>query len=685
MHSLIPIFSIAITFVAIFILNREGKRVHRNVGPLHAVGLAVVVLLCIRTSFYLKYRYLDALSLPPVAQTLMLIVFATVILYAVLMVFRRILGIVSHSTGKENEGDICICFGGDIDDDRALAYSIQSQLASSAPASVNIFDIHDFERRQDDYQDPEAAGTFVYVISESFVGDASIRDKLVQTAQKAGIPGYMYFFLLRGISYQRLRDTYPEMEELGNRVMIGTESDLRTMLDEVLACARNRPLMMRRLRRFAGTKHWLSVAGVIGGLFLPWLYATAPIIWLLCMLSVYAPAFEGRVPHFVLALAVCQFVALLLHRQGAFDFWPFLGSCLNWRLDSGADLQQSPWTRPVLGFWKWAEHTYARRRSDARHDRCLDAEESVRSLRAWSGLVLKSRLYTLAVLLGGGLTTLLFARHTPNAGNWALLGGALGLALPAWISSSQQFVKRIGYWRLGLTDEELDRTSRFFWLEALSDRFAGNLSFLSHKMHRSWLRQRPRVFISYSWVADEKRGLAPDLHRVLTDLAIDHFYDKDSIRSRFASWRSSVSDALMRCTHVLVLLDDSMPAKQVVDREIRTAVQRLHTDILPSFVCVADSHTIKALLEKVDVPFELRWLLEWAPRISPSEASDPSVIESVIRQRTRQGRFRDFLSLLFPSACLKSFLVGCRVPLSYDGERDVSEQDESSVRGRPRR
>ncbi|MBU1712410.1 MAG: TIR domain-containing protein [Proteobacteria bacterium] len=665
MNPLLPAVSIVIAFATIFILNRECERVDRNVGPLHSVGIAVLALLCVSTGFYLARKYSDAYSYSLGVRAFMLLVLGAVSLCAILMIFRRIIGLPSCSQGKGNETDIHIHFGGDIKDDRAFAYSIRSQLVSSAPASVSMFDIHEFERRQDDYQDANSAGTFVYVISESFVSDASIRQKLVQTTQKAVIPGYMYFFLLRGTSYQSLRATYPEMEKLGNRVMIGTEPDLRTMLDEVLACARSRPLMMRHLRRFARTKHWISFAGVLAGTFLPWLYATAPIVWLLLVLSVYTAAFEQQVPHFLLTLAVCQFVALLLHRQRALDFWPFLGSCLNWKLDSRANLNQSPWTRPVLGFWRWTKDTHARRRSDRRHDRSLHAEEFVRSLRVWSGMVLRSRAYTLAVLLGGGLPTLLFGLHSPSAVSWALLGGMLGLVLPAWVSWSQQLVKRMGYRRLCLTDEELDRTSRFFRLESLSKKFfVGNLSFLSHRMHHDWFRQKPRVFISYSWTVDEKHGLAPDLHRVLTDLRINHFYDKDSIRSSFASWRASVSDALMQCTHVLVLLDPSMPAQQVVDREIRTAVQRLHTDIIPSIICVADADTVKVLLDKKDLPFELRWLLEWAPRISPREARDPIIVESILRQRTRQGRFRNFFTLIFPGSYLRSFIIRNSIPVS---------------------
>jgi len=679
MNLAIPIISVIVAFAVIHTLNREVRPARRDIGLLHSIGIAAIVLLCIYLGFYVKVRCFDSWAFYPFIEALCAIAFILLVFQLVLALFRLLIGV------SLTEQDIHICFGGDIEADRVFADTLKVSLALKAPASVYLFDIHEFERMQDAYQHSAAVGTFIYILSDKLVSDDSVRSKLLMTGQKASIPGYMYFYICHDTTYKELRESYPEMEDLGDRVMIGDDNAVKAMLEQAVAYACRRPKIMRRLRRLVAACFLPSHAGVLVGTLLPLLYGSAPIVWLLLFASASAPCIRAMVPDFLLAVAACQFVALLIHRQRAFDFWPFLGSRLNCTLSTHACAQQSTWMRSVLGFWAWSDDTHARNKKEVHEERCLTSEQSLHSLRAWSGLIMESRLYTLTVLFAGGFAVFLCSRNIPHAEILVLLGGMLGLALPPWVAWSQRLVKHIGYWRLGLTSSELDRTATFFRIDSLNDRFIGNLSYLSHKMLRSWLRQKPRVFISYSWTADEKRGLAPTVHQTLKKLGIDHFYDKNNIRSEFAAWRASVSDALTSCTHVLLLLDDSMPANQVVDREIRTAVQRLHTDIFPSFICVAEPQTVASLLAKEDIPFELRWLLEWTPCISPQEATCSHILEAVIRQRTRQGRLADFATMLFPGKYMKLFLSRYQVPVSTNDLGMSNEQDKPSVRGRLRR
>jgi len=655
MNLTIAIAAIGVTFAAIRTLNREVRPHRSDIGPVRSIAIAALVLACIHGGAYAKAKYLDPHGLDPIIHVLVAVSFLLLLLQLVKTVFRLLLGVPSL------DRDIHICFGGDIEEDRAFAADLLSSLSRSAPASVHLFDIHECERRQDAYQPSGAAGTFIYVISEEFVRDDEVRSKLLITGQKADIPGYMYFYICRGTKYENLRRTYPEMEELGDRVMIGDDQKddekddpVRNLLEQVVAHALRRPLIMRRLRRLMAMCFLPSHAGVLAGVFIPWLYASAPFVWLLMVMAFFSPGIAERLPNAILAIGVCQYVSLLLYRQRALDFWPFLGSRLNFDLSQCPHSGAGTWNRRSLSFQEWVNGTRARRHLGDHAQSLLDAEQSTRSVRSWSGLVLESRLYTLLVICGGGLAVTLFSIQARGALSWMLPGVTVGMLYSPWVAWSQRFVRRIGYWRLGLMSEELNRTESFFRVQTLGRDFGINLSYRSHKVHRSWLPEKPRVFISYSWASDEKRSLAPTLHRILTELGIDHFYDKESIRSEFASWRASVSDALMNCTHVILLLDDAMPTHQVVDREIRTAVQRLHTEVFPSFICVAEPQTMEFLLSKEDVPFEFRWLLEWAPCISPRQARQESLLNTVITQRSRQGRARDFITLLFPDAYLKN-------------------------------
>ena len=243
---------------------------------------------------------------------------------------------------------------------------------------------------------------------------------------------------------------------------------------------------------------------------------------------------------------------------------------------------------------------------------------------------------------------------------WA--GGAalvLGLAMPRLWSAALRFTSRRAYWTLGMTDEEMERTARFFspWGFGITTEFdyrrrgtrGGQL------VHRPWFRKPPNVFISYAWRDEERTPVAKTLQQTISRMGLPCFLDTRRIPGKFASWRARVVDEILDCTHFIVVLGPSVHEAQVLHREITTALQRWNTELEPAVMCVVEPEVAAVLSTDKATP-ELKYLFHEAPKMTYSEATRADVMTHLLFQRRRGGLWQDWIALLRPAARLRRFL-----------------------------
>jgi len=196
------------------------------------------------------------------------------------------------------------------------------------------------------------------------------------------------------------------------------------------------------------------------------------------------------------------------------------------------------------------------------------------------------------------LPALAFALKWPHYAAWGVAPFFVGLAFPPLYYWATNRMRLISYWRKGLTAEELDRTDRFFlpWACAQSslsseeeqvvfrlwlERQAMGMSL----RQRLWFRPRLRVFVSYSWHTAAEVELATKIAKSLHENGVRVFLDKRDI-GRFGAWRARISDAILECTHAVVVVGAGTTEARIFPREIKMAVPTLvHGDLSLVHMC----------------------------------------------------------------------------------------------------
>jgi hypothetical protein len=206
------------------------------------------------------------------------------------------------------------------------------------------------------------------------------------------------------------------------------------------------------------------------------------------------------------------------------------------------------------------------------------------------------------------------------------------------------------YWRAEeaafFDSEEAEIVRRWLAMNALTAAF-----------YRPFLTQPDYVFISYVWADDAAIRTARALSDTLTSLGIPHFLDRRHLVNGFVGWRSHVARELERATHLFVVVSPQFTTGRVVQRELRTAILRWHSEQLPAIFCVADEGAAETLVRNAAAPLELRFVLAACPRLSPAEVTDPDLVRRVVAQRRRQGRVRDWLAVLRPRRTEEALLA----------------------------
>jgi hypothetical protein len=96
---------------------------------------------------------------------------------------------------------------------------------------------------------------------------------------------------------------------------------------------------------------------------------------------------------------------------------------------------------------------------------------------------------------------------------------------------------------------------------------------------------------------------------------------------------------------------------RTLHNEVRTVLYRLFTELIPSIICVSSAETVATLLERVDLPDELRFALSNCPRLSYDEANDPAVVHHILRQRRRQSVWASWSALVAPNNTLSKLIA----------------------------
>ncbi len=187
--------------------------------------------------------------------------------------------------------------------------------------------------------------------------------------------------------------------------------------------------------------------------------------------------------------------------------------------------------------------------------------------------------------------------------------------------------------------EEIERSRAIRWIGA-------SMAPLSWLTRRWWLTRRDYIFISYAWADDLEVGLSRVLAQQLEDLKFSFFLDKRDVQNKFLSWRETLAPALEKCTHILLVVSANITQGTVVQLELNTALQRWHYEMLPAIICVVDPEVARALCQDHRVPFNLRFVLTWCPKLTFTQARNPQLVAALLQQRRRQGLLRDWLKVL---------------------------------------
>ena len=526
---------------------------------------------------------------------------------------------------------VCVFHAGDDRGDRDFANRILDLIRPfCSPQLINVDELE----RLDDAGTPRSEafrGVPVYVLSHAMLQPRHRRWKLVSGTPGRNLPGRCVFYICHGITTTEVRPRYPELAKLFLDVMVGEESDLPAMVEELEAYIEHAPDhvgLAKRLRlvaRFLAVNalYWIGAVG-----YLAYFAAFVTAVWLF-----YSLLLTGGQPDLETAAAchVLYGAGYGINVVQPLDLWPWLGPARSIGVKASGAHPDS--TRTIGTF--------------------LDAA------LPWLDMVERARM-----LKFGSLCWLVIPGASTLVGTDAAWAGSaafvVGVAMPPLWSVAVRFFTRRAYWTLGMSDAEMARTSRFF--SPLGFEFTNESEYRYRAtrggtlVRRPWFRKRPRVFISYAWRDEKRTAAAHTVEQTISRMRLRCFLDDRRIPGKFTSWRARLIDEVLDCTHLVVVLGPDVMEAQVVHREIRTALQRWCTELEPAVVCVVEPD-VAAMLDREELSPELKYLLHEAPKLTYEESTRSDIVARLVLQRRRQGLCEDWLTLLRPAARLRRFVA----------------------------
>jgi len=515
--------------------------------------------------------------------------------------------------------DVNIFHSGDDPDDKAFAQTIAERIRHFA--LPRLIDVDELERQDAAGQmRPEGfVGVPVYVISPSMLRDSEYRKKLILGTPGRNSPWRWVFYICRGIELDDIRNNFPDLKKLFFDVMVGEQSHLPNLVEELKMYLEYAPKHVSPTQRIL--QHFKLVIAILMmglGSLGYFAYYLAILSSLLLYFSLLITG-EQSVYELALACHVLFAAGYSLSRFPPLDFWPELGST-----------------------WKVREHPKHASPFGSTHP---DSECHIGVFREgatkWLNTIHRSQfwlIFRLCLFIIPGMASL-------QGSNMIMAGIAvilIGLFIPLLWSQALKHIQKLAYREEGMSASEMERTARFF-------------SQGPQIIHRRLLQAPVRVFISHAWRDDEFTPAAESLYQIVTDLGLPCFLDKRRIPGKFTSWRSQVTDEVLESTHFFVVLGRSASNAQGVYEEVRTTLQRWFTDLEPAIICIVDPE-VAMELDKQNISREINFLLHECPKLTYAEASNPEVVAHIIRQRHRQGLLGDWVTLASPFKTLKRVL-----------------------------
>lgn len=539
--------------------------------------------------------------------------------------------------------DVYIFHSGNDPNDKAFARTIAEKILHfSIP---HLIDVDELEREDanGEMRVERFVGVPIYIISPSMLRDAEYRRKLVIGTLGRNSPWHCVFYICRGVEFKEIQDTLPDLENLFFDVMIGAESHLPDLIDELKTYIENAHGHEQIFELFKAIIAYL-IKNLGKFCHIVYLLATASSLLLYLLLLILGVPFKYELP---LAFHVIFAAGFSLTKFDSLDFWPKLGAA--WKIRDSSITDKL--TEPKI--------------TRAHQDSECTVKNLEQQISSWLDTMYKSLFILLlrfCFFIIPGVTVL-------QRANMTMVGVAVflfGFVIPLLSSKSLRYIQKLFYREQGMSEYEMDRTTRFF------DFIPPIAAVGKWIIHRRLLESAIRIFISHAWKDDEnweKRNLIPPpekLYQIITASGIPCFLDKRIMPGKFTAWRSQIVENLLECTHFFVILDRNAVCPQRdrvhkkiritlrggVHKEIRTTLQRWYTDLEPSIICIVETD-FAAKLDKHVLSRELEFLLHKCPKLTYEEASKPDVVAHLIRQRRRQGLFKDWITLVFPFAMLK--------------------------------
>ena len=180
-------------------------------------------------------------------------------------------------------------------------------------------------------------GTVIALLSDTMLGNVDRRAALLATVAGTSLLDFRHYFICLGTTPQEVRDRFPDLALIYENVMLRTESDLRTVIEDVKRnFSRHIPGFWdsagEGIKLILGTLVALVLSQIsrIYSLRLPLAVALAVLLYMQVSLTLT-----------VALVVVCFYVVGLgLSRIDPLDLWPWLG--LLWKWSASLDPLHSP-------------------------------------------------------------------------------------------------------------------------------------------------------------------------------------------------------------------------------------------------------------------------------------------------------------------------------------------------------
>jgi len=174
---------------------------------------------------------------------------------------------------------------------------------------------------------------------------------------------------------------------------------------------------------------------------------------------------------------------------------------------------------------------------------------------------------------------------------------------------------------------------------------------------RPWWAAADLAFISYRW-CDADFALAEEIRKACEAADINSFWD-NSVGRKGDVFRPELAAHLGPCTHFFLVVSLETLNGGVVLREIETAMERWPKEKLPTMICVVEPEVANEMRRNSKVPLAIRFLLTFAPQMTPAEVAQPALVRYIVEFTRREGKLYDWLPFLSPAT---GFARAIRLP-----------------------